>query len=115
MRFSCYENEEVRQSTTTLRSLFLNTDASEVALGELWANGKVLADTCYEKMNETGDLVGTAFTARDIMSIVDALDEGPLLNCYGKSSMRHLRNLLNHDLRNVIRNSIGCHIGCYVS
>lgn len=88
MRFSCYETEEIRKSATTLRALFLNTDAADFALGDLWANGKVLADTCYEKMNETGSFIGTAFTARDVMSIVDAIDQGPLLNYYGKSLMR---------------------------
>ncbi|KAH8898034.1 TAP domain-containing protein [Thozetella sp. PMI_491] len=60
--------------------------ASDTALGAQWAAAEILANTCYEKnINRTGELVGTAFVARDIMQIVDALDEGGFLRYWGFS------------------------------
>lgn len=35
-----------------------------------------MADTCYGAQNKTGSLIGTAFVARDMMRIVDALGDG---------------------------------------
>jgi len=65
--------------------MYKHADASGTAIGELWAQGKVLADTCNENLKEVGSLVGTAFTARDTMQIIDALDQGPLFNYYSKN------------------------------
>ena len=39
-----------------------------------------------------GDLVGTAFVARDMMQFVDALDEDGLLRYFGESSLRTQSN-----------------------
>jgi hypothetical protein len=43
-----------------------------------------MADTCAAAQNETGTLLGTAFVARDMMRIVDALGEDGLLRFWGK-------------------------------
>ena len=83
MRFSCYESEE-RLLASTPNPLYTFTDASNVAIGRLWAEGKILADECYDNVKDIGGLVGTAFTTRDTMRVVDALGEGPLLNYYGE-------------------------------
>jgi pimeloyl-ACP methyl ester carboxylesterase len=40
---------------------------------------------CRKNAQEIGPYIGTASTARDVMQIVDALDDGPLLNYYGPS------------------------------
>lgn len=60
-------------------------DASDTALGELWADGGVIANVCKENAQAVGQYVGTAATARDVMQIVDALGQGSLLNYYGPS------------------------------
>jgi hypothetical protein len=44
----------------------------------------VFADTCYAANSNTGSLIGTAFTARDMMQIVDALGGDGLLRYWGK-------------------------------
>jgi pimeloyl-ACP methyl ester carboxylesterase len=43
------------------------------------------ADACHDTMRETGQYIGTAFTARDMIKIVDALDEDGFLRYYGWS------------------------------
>lgn len=58
-------------------------NVSDVELGKLWGVGEVIADTCFKKHKKTGDLIGTAFVARDLISVVDALDEDGLLRYWG--------------------------------
>jgi pimeloyl-ACP methyl ester carboxylesterase len=74
------------------------SNSSDVALGRLWARGTVNANICYEKANKIGGLVGTAFVARDLMSVVDALDEDGKLRYWGtvpsRSQMVRLTKLL---------------------
>lgn len=50
-----------------------------------WENAVRYADACYAKMNETGQLISTAYTARDMMNIVDALGEDGMLRYWGLS------------------------------
>ncbi|KAL8833591.1 MAG: hypothetical protein Q9170_004174 [Blastenia crenularia] len=76
----------------TDRSLFLTTskagdylNATDSAIGQSWAAMTALGDLCSESNGDTGELIGTGFVARDLMQIVDALDEGPLLNYWGFS------------------------------
>lgn len=90
LRFSCYKSDEERLLATTPNPLYQAPDPSDTALGELWAAGKVLADICLERQEKIGRLIGTAFVARDVMRIVDALGQGQLLNYYGKMPcLRH--------------------------
>jgi hypothetical protein len=56
-----------------------------VTPGKLWAESYSVAEQCYKQLNQTGSLVGMAYTVRDMMQIVDALGEGPLLNYWGKT------------------------------
>jgi len=62
---------------------------SDTALRRLWARGKVDATICHLRGNadETAEFIGTAFTARDFMGVVDALDEDGMLRYWGKSSL----------------------------
>lgn len=60
-----------------------SANASDVAIGAAWAVGGTLADACAETMADNGSLVGTAFTVRDMMQIVDALGEDGMLRFYG--------------------------------
>jgi len=44
----------------------------------VWAEASILAKTCGETQKTNGGLVGMAFTARDMIQIVDALGEDGL-------------------------------------
>ncbi|KAJ4365075.1 hypothetical protein N0V83_008692 [Neocucurbitaria cava] len=60
-------------------------DAYDTALGTTFAVSKVIADSCYENLGEVGGLIGTAYTARDILQVVDALGEDGMLRYWGQS------------------------------
>lgn len=68
---------------------FQGGNASDTELRRLWARGEVDANICRMSGNgnETGELVGTAFTARDMISVVDALDEDGMLRYWGEQSI----------------------------
>ncbi|ORY71044.1 polyketide synthase 3 [Pseudomassariella vexata] len=57
-------------------------NSSDTALGHIWAEAMLSSDACLNGMNESGTLVGTAFVARDMMKIVDALGEDGMLRYY---------------------------------
>lgn len=57
---------------------------TELLLDKDWRDSTRIADGCYHTQNETGRFVGTAFVARDIMQIVDALGEDGMLRYWGK-------------------------------
>ncbi|KAH7324345.1 peptidase S33, tripeptidyl-peptidase [Stachybotrys elegans] len=61
------------------------TNASDTALGSVWARGTLDAQECYEASRETGSLVGTAFVARDLMEVVDGLEGDGMLRYWGFS------------------------------
>lgn len=46
------------------------------------------AEECYYYQNATGEYIGTWSVAQDMLAIVDALGQGPLLNYWGKSSFQ---------------------------
>ncbi|KAM0197786.1 hypothetical protein ACHAPI_004515 [Fusarium lateritium] len=50
-----------------------------------WRAGKNLAEKCFQARQDIGRFVNTPFVARDMFRIVDALDQGPLLNFWGTS------------------------------
>lgn len=62
-------------------------NSSDTKLGESWAITKVYTDVCANNANVTtsGGYIGTAYTARDYMSVVDALGEDGLLRYWGKT------------------------------
>ena len=59
--------------------------ASKTALGEIWAAKQVMATGCKYEAGDIGELIGTAFTARDLMQVVEALDEDGMLRYWGFS------------------------------
>ena len=81
--FSCYPNDQARSLALASDPKYSN--ASETAKGNLWAAKTQLADICNTTLRNTGRLVGTAFVARDVMQIVEALDEDGLLRYWGFS------------------------------
>lgn len=61
------------------------TNASDVAMGQLWAQAKMKSDVCKSGPgNATARLVGTPFVARDFIKVVDALGEDGMLRYWGK-------------------------------
>lgn len=60
------------------------SNSSDTAVGKTWAGHGVIAETCYERKREVGQNIGTAFAARDLMTVVDALGEDGLLRYWGK-------------------------------
>jgi pimeloyl-ACP methyl ester carboxylesterase len=52
---------------------------------EAWDYIQRFADQCYEDNRDTGAYISTTFVARDMLAIVEALNQGPLLNFWGAS------------------------------
>ncbi|KAK2001056.1 hypothetical protein LX36DRAFT_668266 [Colletotrichum falcatum] len=61
--------------------------SDQLALAEQWASAAAWANTCYlnPESRETGSRIGTAYTVRDMMKIVDAVQEDGLLRYFGTS------------------------------
>jgi hypothetical protein len=81
IQFSCADND--LDVDTMLNDLILG-NSSDVALGRLWTRGAINADLCFQKSNAIGNLIGTAFVARDLISVVDALDQDGMLRYWGE-------------------------------
>jgi hypothetical protein len=64
-----------------------------VALGKIWGTTQVGADTCYATQKDTGALIGTAFVARDMLRIVDALGEDGMLRYWGEHASSFVESL----------------------
>ncbi|KAF7504150.1 hypothetical protein GJ744_002619 [Endocarpon pusillum] len=63
----------------------LRTNLTERFLNGGWDDAESYAEACYSTMNATGELIGTAFVARDMVEIIDALGEDGLLRYWGLS------------------------------
>ncbi|KAJ6789721.1 hypothetical protein PWT90_00585 [Aphanocladium album] len=90
-----------RGTGSTIPFVCVNTDMEKLAmmldyalvpraheregLGRFWARGKILTEQCGRRQNQTGELIGTAFTARDMASVADALGEDGLIRYWGLS------------------------------
>ncbi|KAM0362062.1 hypothetical protein ACHAO7_010800 [Fusarium culmorum] len=57
----------------------------EYAKTIFWKSREAIAESCFEANKEMGQYYGTPAIARDMMSIVDALDQGDKLNYWGIS------------------------------
>ncbi|KEY73904.1 hypothetical protein S7711_06110 [Stachybotrys chartarum IBT 7711] len=91
--FRCFESPEEQAQITaqepdiweTLTLPTVWSNASNVEIGRRWAAGTAIAERCFEVSEDIGDLLGTAFVARDIMQVVEALDEDGMLRYWGQS------------------------------
>jgi hypothetical protein len=59
------------------------SNVSDTAVGEVWASNTIYDAVCDERIGNISTLVGTAFVARDLMAVVDALNEDGLLRYWG--------------------------------
>lgn len=66
----------------------MSTNASDTAIGTAWAVQKSFAESCYQNAKDIGEYMSSAFVARDMMQIVDALDEDGMLRFFGET--KHL-------------------------
>jgi pimeloyl-ACP methyl ester carboxylesterase len=83
LQINCYTNPIERiYSNVAVPTL---TNSSDTALGAVWAGAQTYANRCYENVREAGQYMGTAFVARDMMQIVDALGEDGMLRYWGQS------------------------------
>lgn len=91
--FTCFESAEARQAAIiqapevwhkVLTQMTVFSNGSDAGLGEVFAGGAIIAEQCYQHHQDTGSYVGTAFTARDMIEIVDAIEEDGLLRFWGK-------------------------------
>lgn len=57
----------------------------EVLHSKAWDDGKWFANACYESNKDIGRFLSTAFVARDMLRIVDALNEDGKLRFWGRS------------------------------
>ncbi len=55
-------------------------------MGRLWARATIDTNNCAKVHNETGAFIGTAFVARDIVSVATALGEGDSIRYWGTKS-----------------------------
>ncbi|KIX03032.1 uncharacterized protein Z518_06582 [Rhinocladiella mackenziei CBS 650.93] len=63
----------------------VSNNLTEYFLDSGWNDAQLYADACYQAQNETGRFLGTAFVARDMVEIIDALGEDGLLRYWGLS------------------------------
>lgn len=72
-------------STASLsrRGQLVHEDLVDVLNSDGWEDGKKIADSCYEAQNKTGAFLSSAFVARDMLQIVDALNEDGKLRYWG--------------------------------
>ncbi|KAE8395056.1 TAP-like protein-domain-containing protein [Aspergillus alliaceus] len=84
---SCFKNSTERAALTVQARLSdFPTPSDTMALGRQWAGSGLYADACAEsELKDKGALMSTAFTARDLMQIVDAVSDDGLLRYWGFS------------------------------
>ncbi|KAH7244882.1 TAP-like protein-domain-containing protein [Fusarium solani] len=84
LTFSCFDTDLERTQFTNGEFKFV-AGAFPLARGQNWASSEIFAETRALKQNKTGQFLGTSFVARDMMQIVDALDEDGMLRYWGMS------------------------------
>ncbi|KAF4992838.1 hypothetical protein FGRMN_6890 [Fusarium graminum] len=60
-------------------------DIWELLETENWKQANAVAEQCFKIRHDIGRFINTPFVARDMISIVGALDQGPKLNYWGVS------------------------------
>ncbi|KAH8679398.1 Alpha/Beta hydrolase protein [Ilyonectria robusta] len=83
--FSCTKKASTSKKTRRSQVPLAQADLWSYVKKEKWEAMTSLAETCYETEQEHGRFIGTAFTARDMIKIVDALGEDGKLRYWGIS------------------------------
>lgn len=92
--FTCHSDES-EKLIWDYANKAVSGNSSDTALGELWAITQNYVDKCKNSTYAAsiGDKIGTAYIARDLISVVDALGEDGLLRFWGKKCFRGIRFL----------------------
>ncbi|KAM5463507.1 hypothetical protein MauCBS54593_007501 [Microsporum audouinii] len=88
LTFSCFKDDNERLAVISKgRYEELLSPNDRAPLGRLWSTASIFADICgrYPEAKERGKLISTSFTARDLMEIVDAVEDDGLLRYWGLS------------------------------
>ncbi|KAM0321651.1 hypothetical protein ACHAQA_010007 [Verticillium albo-atrum] len=86
MPISCYNSSEERLFSPASKANIAVKPEDRVDIGRNWAFGAQEANNCYEYAKDKGgDLVGTSYTVRDVMQMVDALGGDQMLRFWGLS------------------------------
>ncbi|KAI6382967.1 hypothetical protein MCOR25_000474 [Pyricularia grisea] len=84
----CFDEQDPQDALKRLaieERLSHTGNSSDVAQGRIWATSLQISEACAKKNADNGRFLGTAFVARDIIQIVDALEEDGLLRYWGMS------------------------------
>lgn len=86
MAFSCYDSIAER-TADGVRYPPVWGGESDVSFSQSFQRAKITVDRCFnhESTKDIGSLIGTAFVARDMMQIVDALEDDGLLRYWGRN------------------------------
>ncbi|KAM0718309.1 hypothetical protein Q7P37_006641 [Cladosporium fusiforme] len=60
-------------------------DAWSILQNKAWHEAKAFTERCYEAQKETGRFLSTAFVARDLLAISEAVNDDGLLRLWGRS------------------------------
>ncbi|KIV88223.1 hypothetical protein PV10_09140 [Exophiala mesophila] len=80
--FTCYNSSSERSAQAPP---YTRGNSSDVALGHNFVSAGVSSQHCLRAASDRIGLIGTAYVARDMIRIVDALDEDGLLRFWGVS------------------------------
>jgi pimeloyl-ACP methyl ester carboxylesterase len=84
---SCFNTSAERINTYYYETKNIADPEDTALIGKAWGGSKVLASACYNYpgFRQNASMVGTAFSARDLMQIVDAIEPDGLLRYWGLS------------------------------
>ncbi|KAM0425898.1 hypothetical protein ACHAPT_008836 [Fusarium lateritium] len=82
--FNC-STEDTKPANAKRWDVLPQADLWPTLRDQSWKELGEKADRCYEARKSTGAFIGTAFSARDIMTVVDALGEDGKLRYWGVS------------------------------
>ncbi|KAJ3526199.1 hypothetical protein NM208_g11306 [Fusarium decemcellulare] len=85
LQFTCFDKNDTKGPAALREADIILPSSSDTALGRLWADSSIVAESCYSQLKDIGGLVGMAFVSRDMMKIVDALGEDGMLRYWGIS------------------------------
>jgi hypothetical protein len=85
MPYSCYNTSTDRLLSPSNRANLGIKPEDRVEIGRNWALGALEADGCYEYAKDRGtEYLGTVYTVRDVMQMVDALGGDQKLRFWGE-------------------------------
>ena len=87
--FACNISAALESAATSTSSLatrnIMKHNLTEYLFSGGWESVELFAEQCAKEMADTGSLISTAFVARDMVQIIDALSEDGLLRYWDMS------------------------------